>query len=49
MVMAAPELQIGARLYPEARMIGEQRVALRGLSWDGYLQILDALPLPIGQ
>jgi hypothetical protein len=24
--------------------IGEQRVVIRGLSWDGYLQILNALP-----
>ncbi len=24
--------------------MGEQRVVLRGLSWEGYLQILDALP-----
>ncbi len=39
MVIAAPE--------PNTEMppaIGEQRVVIRGLSWEGYLQILDALP-----
>lgn len=52
MVIAAPELQLGAKLYEDAGTmledppwaIGEQRVALRGLSWDAYLQILAALP-----
>lgn len=38
MVIAAPELNT------ESLSIGEQRVVLRGLSWDGYLQILNALP-----
>lgn len=38
MVIAAPEPK--AELQP----IGEQRVVLRGLSWEAYLQILDALP-----
>ncbi len=38
MVVAAPELK--SELHP----IGEQRVVLHGLSWDAYLQILDALP-----
>lgn len=38
MVIAAPEPK--SALQP----IGEQRVVLRGLSWEGYLQILDALP-----
>jgi Uma2 family endonuclease len=44
MVIAAPELTMGARLYGRAEAIGEKRVVLRGLSWDAYLQILDALP-----
>jgi Uma2 family endonuclease len=38
MVVAAPELK------SELQQVGEQRVVLRGLSWDGYLQILNALP-----
>jgi Uma2 family endonuclease len=38
MVVAAPELR--AELQP----VGEQRVLLRGLAWDGYIQILTALP-----
>lgn len=38
MVIAAPEPQ--AELQP----VGEQRVVIWGLMWDGYLQILDALP-----
>ncbi|NET58023.1 MAG: Uma2 family endonuclease [Symploca sp. SIO2E6] len=38
MITAAPEPK--AELYS----IGEQRVVIRGLSWQGYLQILDALP-----
>jgi Uma2 family endonuclease len=38
MVIAAPELK------SEIQPIGEQRVVIRGLSWDAYLQILDALP-----
>ncbi len=37
MVIAAPEPK--AELQP----VGEQRV-LRGLSWEAYLQILNALP-----
>ena len=40
MVIAAPE--------PKAEIqqshIGEQRVVIRGLSWEAYLQILHALP-----
>jgi Uma2 family endonuclease len=36
MVVAAPALQ--------TELIGENRVLLRGISWEGYLQILDALP-----
>jgi Uma2 family endonuclease len=52
MVIAAPELKLGAKLYEDAGTmvedrpwaIGEQRVVLRGLSWDAYLQILAALP-----
>ncbi len=38
MVIAAPEP------ISELQPMGEQRVALRGLSWEAYLQILDALP-----
>ena len=38
MVIAAPEPKI------ELPIVGEQRVALRGLSWEAYLQILNALP-----
>lgn len=38
MVIAAPEPK------SDLRPTGEQRVVLRGLSWDGYLQILEALP-----
>ncbi|MGD1907298.1 MAG: Uma2 family endonuclease [Leptolyngbyaceae cyanobacterium] len=38
MVVAAPEPK------SEVRPLGEQRVLLRGLSWEGYLQILNALP-----
>jgi Uma2 family endonuclease len=44
MVIAAPELKLGAKLYDGDSTIGEQRVVLRGLSWDAYLQILAALP-----
>jgi Uma2 family endonuclease len=33
-----------AKPKSEVRPVGEQRVVLRGLSWEGYLQILDALP-----
>lgn len=29
---------------PEPQPVGEQRVVLRSLSWEAYLQILDALP-----
>ncbi len=38
MVIAAPEPKV------ELQPVGEQRVVLRGLSWDAYLQILNALP-----
>lgn len=38
MVIAAPEP------ISELQPMGEQRVTLRGLSWEAYLQILDALP-----
>lgn len=38
MIVAAPEPKA------EVQPIGEQRVVLRGLSWEAYLQILDALP-----
>jgi Uma2 family endonuclease len=38
MVIAAPEPK--AELQP----VGEQRVVLRGLPWEAYLQILEALP-----
>ncbi len=38
MVIAAPELKT------ELQAVGEHRVVLMGLSWDGYLQILNALP-----
>jgi Uma2 family endonuclease len=38
MVIAAPELKT------EVQAIGEHRVVLRGLSWEAYLQILNALP-----
>ncbi len=38
MVVAAPELK------SELQPVGEQRVLLRGLSWDAYIQILNALP-----
>jgi Uma2 family endonuclease len=38
MVVAAPELK------SELQPVGEQRVVLRGLSWEAYIQILDALP-----
>ncbi|MBE9108701.1 Uma2 family endonuclease [Nodosilinea sp. LEGE 07298] len=38
MVVAAPEPK------SDLRPVGEQRVVLRGLSWQGYLQVLDALP-----
>lgn len=35
-----------AALEPKAdlQLVGEQRVALRGLSWEAYLQILEVLP-----
>lgn len=38
MVIAAPEPK--TKLQP----VGEQRVVLRGVTWESYLQILDALP-----
>ena len=38
MVISAPQ--------PKAseQRLGEQRVVLQGVSWEGYLQILNALP-----
>jgi len=38
-VITAPEFTIQLQ-----KSIGEQRVVIRGVSWDGYLQILQALP-----
>jgi Uma2 family endonuclease len=38
MIIAAPELNT------QLQLVGEQRVVLRGLSWEAYLQILNALP-----
>ncbi len=38
MIIAAPELNT------QLQIVGEQRVVLRGLSWEAYLQILNALP-----
>ncbi|AFZ33321.1 protein of unknown function DUF820 (plasmid) [Gloeocapsa sp. PCC 7428] len=38
MVIVAPEPKA------EFQPVGEQRVVLRGVSWEAYLQILDALP-----
>ncbi len=38
MVIAAPELKV------DSLPIGEHRVVIRDLSWDAYLQILNALP-----
>jgi len=38
MVIAAPEPKV------ELQAVGEQRVVIRGLSWEAYLQILNALP-----
>ncbi len=40
MVTAAPEPTTDLQATP----IGEQRVVFRGISWDAYLQILNALP-----
>lgn len=40
MVTAAPEPTTDLQTTP----IGEQRVVFRGVSWDAYLQILNALP-----
>jgi Uma2 family endonuclease len=40
MVTAAPEPTTDLQPIP----IGEQRVVIRGVSWDAYLQILNALP-----
>lgn len=40
MVVAAPEPKSEILSIP----VGEQRVVLHGISWDAYLQILDALP-----
>jgi Uma2 family endonuclease len=44
MVIAAPEIKTRENLEIGAAPIGEQRVILHGLSWDAYLQILNALP-----
>lgn len=41
MVVAAPEPKADTQT-----LVGEKRVALRGVTWDGYLQILNALPQP---
>jgi Uma2 family endonuclease len=38
MTIAAPEPKV------DLKPVGEQRVVLRGLSWEAYLQILNALP-----
>jgi Uma2 family endonuclease len=38
MAIAAPEP------YAERQLLGEQRVVLKGVSWESYLQILNALP-----
>ena len=43
MIIAAPKPQAEAKAP-----VGEKRVTLRGLSWDDYLQILNALPQPRG-
>jgi len=40
MVIAAPEPKTEFQQPP----IGEQRVVIRGISWEAYLQILNALP-----
>ncbi len=40
MIVAAPE----PKAEVEVPAVGEKRVTLRGLSWDDYLQILNALP-----
>jgi Uma2 family endonuclease len=39
MVVAAPEARFDLQ-----RAVGEQRVVFREITWQGYLQILDALP-----
>lgn len=39
MITTAPEPKT-----EQQQSIGEQRVVLHGLSWDAYLQILNALP-----
>jgi Uma2 family endonuclease len=39
MVVAAPEPKTDSQ-----PVTGEQRLVLRGINWEGYLQILDALP-----
>ena len=39
MIVAAPEPQADVKAP-----VGEKRVTLRGLSWDDYLQTLNALP-----
>lgn len=48
MAIAAPEpkteVQQAAEQQAAGQQIGEKRVALRGISWEGYLQILEALP-----
>ena len=40
MIIAAPEPK--PELQPP--LVGEQRVVIRGVSWEAYLQILQALP-----
>lgn len=44
MVIAAPE----PKAEIQSPVIGEKRVILQGLTWDAYLQILNALPQPRG-
>jgi Uma2 family endonuclease len=39
MVVTAPEPKTNFQ-----QIVGEQRVVLRNLTWENYLQILDALP-----
>jgi hypothetical protein len=49
MIIAAAEpptssSSVGTTEANSSRAIGEQRVLLQGISWEAYLQILDALP-----
>jgi HSP20 family molecular chaperone IbpA len=45
MVIAAPETQTkSAYVVSASNEVGEKRVLLQGISWEAYLQILDALP-----